>query len=99
MRQRYLALLSVFASLPAMALTFQTRLENIEWTVAGDQFECRLTQPITDFGAGEFVRRAGEQPTFRLNANGYSAGRAVRPRCLRQPRHGSRVAAISILAL
>ncbi len=67
-RQRYLALLSVFASLPAMALTFQTRLESIEWTVDGDKFECRLTQPITDFGSGEFVRRAGEQATFRLNA-------------------------------
>ncbi|VVO65633.1 hypothetical protein PS900_01028 [Pseudomonas fluorescens] len=66
MRQRFLALLSVFASLPAMALTFQTRLESIEWTVEGDKFECRLTQPITDFGSGEFVRRAGEQATFRL---------------------------------
>jgi outer membrane protein OmpA-like peptidoglycan-associated protein len=65
-RQRYLALLSVFASLPAMALTFQTRLESIEWTVEGDKFECRLAQPITDFGSGEFVRRAGEQATFRL---------------------------------
>ncbi|MDH0748608.1 OmpA family protein [Pseudomonas sp. GD03842] len=72
MRQRYLALLSVFASLPAMALTFQTRLENIEWKVEGDQFECRLSQPIADFGAGEFVRRAGEQATFRLKATGYS---------------------------
>ena len=71
MRQHYLALLSVFASLPAMALTFQTRLENIEWKVDGDKFECRLTQPITDFGSGEFVRRAGEQATFRLKA--YSA--------------------------
>ena len=68
MRQRYLALLSVFASLPAMALTFQTRLESIEWTVEGDKFECRLTQPITDFGSGEFVGRAGEQATFRLKA-------------------------------
>ncbi|HCS42676.1 MAG TPA: hypothetical protein DIW52_07590 [Pseudomonas sp.] len=68
MRQRYLALLSVFASLPAMALTFQTRMESIEWTVEGDKFECRLTQPITDFGSGEFVRRAGEQATFRLKA-------------------------------
>ncbi|WP_447793961.1 MULTISPECIES: flagellar protein MotY [Pseudomonas] len=68
MRQRYLALLSVFASLPAMALTFQTRLESIEWTVEGDKFECRLTQPVTDFGSGEFVRRAGEQATFRLKA-------------------------------
>lgn len=68
MRQRYLALLSVFASLPAMALTFQTRLESIEWKVDGDKFECRLSQPITDFGSGEFVRRAGEQATFRLKA-------------------------------
>ncbi|MEX5510175.1 flagellar protein MotY [Pseudomonas paralactis] len=79
MRQHYLALLSVFASLPAMALTFQTRLENIEWKVEGDQFECRLTQPITDFGSGEFVRRAGEQATFRLKAyNGaFGAGSAT----------------------
>ncbi|MFJ3482079.1 OmpA family protein [Pseudomonas sp. NPDC090202] len=74
MRQRYLALLSVFASLPAMALTFQTRLENIEWKVEGDQFECRLSQPITDFGTGEFVRRAGEQATFRLKTTAYSLG-------------------------
>lgn len=52
MRQQYLALLSVFASLPAMVLTFQTRLENIEWKVEGDKFECRLSQPIADFGSG-----------------------------------------------
>nr|WP_256357846.1 OmpA family protein [Pseudomonas sp. PDM28] len=51
-----------------MALTFQTRLESIEWTVEGDKFECRLAQPITDFGSGEFVRKAGEQATFRLKA-------------------------------
>lgn len=69
MRQHYLALLSVFASLPAMALTFQTRLENIEWKVEGDKFECRLIQPVTDFGSGVFVRRAGEQVIFTLNAS------------------------------
>ena len=68
MRQRYLALLSMFASLPVMALTFQTRLESVEWKVEGDKFECRLIQPITDFGSGAFVRRAGEQAVFRLNA-------------------------------
>ncbi|WPO99043.1 OmpA family protein [Pseudomonas sp. HR96] len=68
MRQRYLALLSLFASLPAMALNFQTRLENIEWSVSGDQFECRLAQPISDFGAGEFVRKAGEKAVFRLTS-------------------------------
>ncbi|MFJ4115767.1 OmpA family protein [Pseudomonas psychrophila] len=68
MRQCYLILLCMFASLPVMALTFQTRLENIEWKVEGDKFECRLIQPITDFGSGAFVRRAGEQAVFRLNA-------------------------------
>lgn len=55
-------------SLPAAAISFQTRLENVEWTVEGDQFECRLSQPISNFGSGEFVRRAGEQVTFRLKA-------------------------------
>ena len=74
MRQRYLALFSMFASLPAMALTFQTRLENIEWKVEGDQFECRLIQPISGFGSGEFVRRAGEQATFELRSTGQVLG-------------------------
>ncbi len=67
-RLRYFALLSLFASLPATAITFQTRLEKVEWKVEGDQFECRLAQPVTRFGSGEFVRRAGEQATFRLKA-------------------------------
>lgn len=79
MRQHYLALLSVFTCLPAMALTFQTRLESVEWKVEGDQFECRLIQPIANFGSGEFVRRAGEQPTFQLrsNSNVLGAGSAT----------------------
>ncbi|WP_412547703.1 flagellar protein MotY [Pseudomonas sp. PDM15] len=72
MRQPSLFLLSLFASLPwcmpAAAITFQTRMEKVEWKVEGDQFECRLSQPIADFGSGEFVRRAGEQATFRLKA-------------------------------
>lgn len=72
MRQPYLVLFSLIASLPvclsAWGISFQTRLEKIEWQVEGDQFECRLSQPITDFGAGQFVRRAGEQATFRLQA-------------------------------
>ncbi|MEN0107309.1 MAG: OmpA family protein [Pseudomonas sp.] len=68
MRQRYLALFSLVASLPALAITFQTRVEKVEWKVDGDQFECRLSQDITDFGQGQFVRRAGEQVTFRLQA-------------------------------
>lgn len=69
MRQRYLTLLTLFASLPAGALSFQTRMENIAWKVEGDQFECRLIQPIEGFGSGEFVRRAGEQPVFQLRSD------------------------------
>nr|WP_272888812.1 OmpA family protein [Stutzerimonas stutzeri] len=53
---------------PANALTFQTRLERVQWQVEGDQFECRLVQPIAGFGSGEFVRRAGEQAIFRLQS-------------------------------
>ncbi|WP_416426389.1 OmpA family protein [Pseudomonas sp. App30] len=75
MRQRYLALFSIFASLPAMAITFQTRLENVEWKVEGDQFECRLVQPITDFGSGEFVQRAGEGAVFSLKSSSRLLGR------------------------
>lgn len=72
MRQFPVVLLSLCVGLPvstqAVALTFQTRLENVQWTVAGDQFECRLSQAIADFGIGEFVRRAGEQATFRVTS-------------------------------
>jgi outer membrane protein OmpA-like peptidoglycan-associated protein len=71
-RQSSVVLLSLCIGLPvstqAVALTFQTRLENVQWTVAGDQFECRLSQAISDFGVGEFVRRAGEQATFRVTS-------------------------------
>lgn len=82
MRQRYLALFTLFtlfASLPAGALTFQTRVENVTWNVEGDQFECRLVQPIDGFGSGEFVRRAGEQPIFQLRSdtNALGAGGAT----------------------
>ena len=49
-------------------LTFQTRLERVQWQVEGDQFECRLIQPIAGFGSGQFVRRAGEQAIFRLHS-------------------------------
>jgi len=78
-RQRYLALLTLVASLPAGALTFQTRMENVAWKVEGDQFECRLIQPIDGFGSGEFVRKAGEQPVFRLRSdtNALGAGSAT----------------------
>lgn len=73
MGHRFLACLSLIAcglaTAPAMAFTFQTRLENVEWKVEGDAFECRLSQPVADFGEGQFVRRAGEKVVFRLNSS------------------------------
>ncbi|WP_339462811.1 flagellar protein MotY [Pseudomonas sp. EA_105y_Pfl2_R69] len=68
MRRYPLVLLCLLACQPVLAISFQTRLEKVEWQIEGDQFECRLSQPITDFGAGVFVRRAGEQVTFRMQA-------------------------------
>ncbi|MCY1355918.1 proteobacterial sortase system peptidoglycan-associated protein [compost metagenome] len=68
-------LLTLCTALPAWGLTFQTRLESAEWTVAGDQFECRLSQRVTNFGVGEFVWRAGEQPVFRLKPQQARLGR------------------------
>lgn len=55
-------------ALPAQAMTFQTRMENVQWTVAGDQFECRLSQRVEGYGEAMFVRRAGERPVFELAA-------------------------------
>ncbi|WP_416340227.1 flagellar protein MotY [Pseudomonas sp. C11] len=78
MRVPNLLLISLLAGmplcLPAHAISFQTRLEKVEWTVEGDKFECRLSQPISNFGSGEFVRRAGEQVTFRLKAREHWLG-------------------------
>lgn len=78
-----LALCCLLLNLPLVAsawgVSFQTRLEKAEWTVSGDQFECRLSQPVTGFGSGEFVRRAGERAVFRLHSaqNSLSAGSAT----------------------
>lgn len=54
-------------ALPAQALTFQTRMENVAWAVTGDQFECRLSQRVDGYGEAMFVRRAGERPVFELS--------------------------------
>ncbi|MEB2326449.1 MAG: OmpA family protein [Pseudomonas sp.] len=67
MRLRPLVLCCLLAS-SADAITFQTRLERVQWHVEGDQFECRLSQPIAGFGSGQFVRRAGEEAIFRLQS-------------------------------
>jgi outer membrane protein OmpA-like peptidoglycan-associated protein len=63
-----LFVLAVAMLLPVLAygLSFQERIEDVDWVVEGDRFECRLIQPVSRFGRGEFVRRAGEKPVFRV---------------------------------
>ena len=64
----YVAISLLGLALPALATTYETRMEDVRWAVEGDQFECRLSQAVTGYGEAAFVRRAGEQPTFQLRA-------------------------------
>lgn len=67
LRLSLILLLSI--ALPVHALTFQTRMEKVAWTVEGDQFECRLSQMVDGYGEASFVRQAGDQPVFQLSAS------------------------------
>lgn len=64
--KRLLTIMFIVTPALAQAITFQTRIEDVQWQVDGDRFECRLTQPIKGFGGGAFVRRAGEKVIFRV---------------------------------
>ena len=67
MRRSCPALLLVLA-LPAQAMTFQTRMEDVQWQVEGDEFACRLSQSVAGYGEASFVRHAGERAAFELKA-------------------------------
>jgi outer membrane protein OmpA-like peptidoglycan-associated protein len=75
MRLAVFSILAGMVATPVLALTFQTPLESVEWAVVGDRFECRLTQPVKGFGQGEFVRRAGESPIFKMQSHERWLGR------------------------
>src|SRR5690554_3910772 len=55
------------AALPAQALTFETRREDVQWPVGGDKSECRLSQRVDGYGEAVVIRRAGERPMFQLS--------------------------------
>ncbi len=59
-----------------------------EWQVEGDQFECRLSQPIHQFGTGEFVRRAGEQGDLSSAQSGGAGLPREVPPCWLRPHPG-----------
>ncbi|MCW8886944.1 MAG: OmpA family protein [Motiliproteus sp.] len=52
---------------PAQAVTFQAPIDQTDWKLMTSKFECRLSQPIPDFGTAVFERRAGEQLRFVLD--------------------------------
>jgi len=57
-----------FLSLPAMAINFQSPMDESSWAVDGSIFECRMTQDIPYFGQAVFERLAGEPSSFYLNS-------------------------------
>ena len=49
-------------------LEYGLEINNTRWLVYGSVFECRFEQPIPGYGAGIFVKRAGEDVSFRLTS-------------------------------
>lgn len=54
---------------PVWAETFRNQFSGAAWHPETSVFECRLVQPIAQFGAAIFTRRAGEEQRFVLHSN------------------------------
>ena len=67
-RTRTYPVILLALALPAQAMTYQTRMEDVQWQVDGDQFACRLSQSVAGYGEATFVRNAGEPAAFELKA-------------------------------
>jgi outer membrane protein OmpA-like peptidoglycan-associated protein len=65
-------------SLITNAMRYQATMHNAEWRLQSSPFECRLWQPVPDFGDAVFARRAGEEQMFYLAPvlNAMAAGEA-----------------------
>lgn len=59
-------MLVALVALPGYAITYHAGLENSEWYVQSSELECRLWQPIPNFGEGVFSNRAGYGLQFHL---------------------------------
>jgi outer membrane protein OmpA-like peptidoglycan-associated protein len=57
-----------FAALPAFALDFAPALSQAEWHLQRSPLECRLSQPIPDFGEAVFRQAAGAPAQFTLSS-------------------------------
>lgn len=51
---------------PAEARLFTPRMDDAQWLVTSNRFQCSMTQPIPLYGEAVFQRRAGEDARFRL---------------------------------
>lgn len=50
------------------SITYQTRMEAVQWDTDSSKFSCRLYHEIDGFGVATFEREAGEQTKFYLSS-------------------------------
>lgn len=66
MARLLLTALMALVVMPVYAITYQAGLEDSEWFVQSSELECRIWQPIPNFGEGVFSNRAGYNLQFHL---------------------------------
>lgn len=62
-------LMSMTASVPALALEYGGSVETTQWSLSGSIFECVFEQRIPGYGRAQFYHQAGEDVEFRLLTN------------------------------
>ena len=62
-----LLFITVISFEKALALShYQSEITNSEWLLSGDIFSCSLTHPVSNYGEGRFIKKAGEPMKFVL---------------------------------
>ncbi|WP_229721908.1 flagellar protein MotY [Marinobacterium nitratireducens] len=63
----------------AWGVTFRASIEDSRWDLEASRFNCRLSQPVPDYGRALFEQEAGEDVHFRLQPLGrsHAAGQAL----------------------
>ena len=66
---------SVIHAAQSVAVTrFESEIDNSQWSLSGDIFECKLVHPVPHFGEGEFIKEAGEPMKFVLHPENEKLG-------------------------
>lgn len=66
MVQSLMIVIAACVAVPAYAISYQAGLEDSQWFVQSSELECRMWQPIPNFGEGIFSNRAGYHLQFEL---------------------------------